>query len=135
MDQDQYFIDVKGVILDQKGKILLLKKSTGKWDLPGGLMEHGESFHDTLQRECREEIGVNCKVLDSMPWFAWPTYQKESQAWFLYLCFRVELDSFNFKSSDECQDYAFFTPDNLNSTKTIDSIKPIEEWLKDMIGK
>jgi ADP-ribose pyrophosphatase YjhB (NUDIX family) len=47
----------------QKGQsILLVKKSRGPyrgmWDLPGGRPAHGETLFQTLQREVREETGV-----------------------------------------------------------------------------
>jgi 8-oxo-dGTP pyrophosphatase MutT (NUDIX family) len=56
-------IGVKGLIRNKEGKILLLKipawgGSPGYWDMPGGRMDPGETFEQTLRRELREEIGV-----------------------------------------------------------------------------
>ncbi len=52
-------------IVTKDGKILLVKKSrgpyTGKMDLPGGRLEHGETVKDALAREIREETGVEMK--------------------------------------------------------------------------
>jgi len=36
----------------------------GKWELPGGKVEPGESETIALQRECREELGVEIAVMD-----------------------------------------------------------------------
>lgn len=44
------------------GKLVLVRKArgpyTGLLDLPGGTPERGESTHETLQRELREETGI-----------------------------------------------------------------------------
>jgi len=47
-----------------RSKELLLIKSvdSGKWFLPGGLQELGESVFDTGEREVREELGINVKA-------------------------------------------------------------------------
>ncbi len=34
----------------------------GRWELPGGQVEHGESEVAALRRECREELGVSVQV-------------------------------------------------------------------------
>jgi len=49
-------------------RILLLKKSGGdrgeRFALPGGAQELGETLHQALDRECREEIGTTVKIVD-----------------------------------------------------------------------
>jgi mutator protein MutT len=51
-----------GLIIND-GKIALIRKSrgayTGKLDLPGGSIEHGEKVEETLVREINEELGAN----------------------------------------------------------------------------
>lgn len=60
-------LTVKGVILRDDGKILLLKRSKkslnpGKWDLPGGTLEKGETLKEALSREIEEETGLEVEV-------------------------------------------------------------------------
>jgi mutator protein MutT len=49
-------------VLVRENKILMIKKArgpyTGKFDLPGGKLEHGESLEEGLRREWQEETGV-----------------------------------------------------------------------------
>ena len=49
-------------IIIEDDKIALVKKAgggyKGKYDLPGGGMDHAETPIETLKRECMEEIGV-----------------------------------------------------------------------------
>ena len=49
-----------GVIIENaEGEILLQQRTdNGKWGLPGGAMEIGESYIDTAKREVFEEAGI-----------------------------------------------------------------------------
>jgi 8-oxo-dGTP diphosphatase len=64
MAGEQHFqIGVKGLIRNKKGEILMVRipewsGNPAHWDLPGGRMDPGESFLQTLKRELQEEIGV-----------------------------------------------------------------------------
>lgn len=60
-------IAVYGVCRDGDGRILLARASPaitlqGRWFLPGGGVDHGESPPDTLRREIREESGLTVTV-------------------------------------------------------------------------
>lgn len=62
MAEQLFQIGVKGLIRRKDGKILLLKipawgGNPGYWDMPGGRMDPGETFEQTLRRELAEEIG------------------------------------------------------------------------------
>jgi 8-oxo-dGTP diphosphatase len=48
------------VLLIQRGK----EPAYGKWSLPGGLVEVGETLKDAVQREVREEVGLDVTVKD-----------------------------------------------------------------------
>jgi 8-oxo-dGTP pyrophosphatase MutT (NUDIX family) len=63
MMEQLFQIGIKALIRNKDGKILLLKVpayggSPGYWDMPGGRMDPGETFEQTLRRELHEEIGV-----------------------------------------------------------------------------
>lgn len=55
-------VTVKAVI-PCGGKILLLRKANGRWDLPGGKRESGESVFDCLHREVAEETGIDVDII------------------------------------------------------------------------
>ena len=61
-------LSVKVVIRDASGRCLLLKRSLrskgnpGKWDLPGGKVDPGESFDQGLLREVTEETGLTISI-------------------------------------------------------------------------
>ncbi len=55
-------------IVEDKGKLLLLKRvddllEIGKWSLPGGFLDHGETAAEGVLRELKEEAGWQGKVI------------------------------------------------------------------------
>lgn len=61
----------RALIIDQNGRALVLKRAEnsssnpGKWELPGGKPEKGESFEDSLRREVLEETGFLITIQQS----------------------------------------------------------------------
>ncbi|NDE62928.1 MAG: NUDIX domain-containing protein [Chlamydiae bacterium] len=57
-------------LIEQDGKVLLVKKSRGPyegmWDLPGGRPIHGETILETLSREVLEETGIEILQANAM---------------------------------------------------------------------
>jgi ADP-ribose pyrophosphatase YjhB (NUDIX family) len=51
-------------VFNAKGEILLQKRHDGRWAIPGGFMELGESAEDTGRREVFEETGVKIGKLE-----------------------------------------------------------------------
>ncbi len=50
-------------IIDEQGRILLIQRAdNGKWAMPGGALEVGETPAAGVAREALEETGVPCKV-------------------------------------------------------------------------
>ena len=51
-----------GLVVNQRNEILLIQrgygKDKGKWSLPGGMRDKGETYRDTAVRETREETGI-----------------------------------------------------------------------------
>ena len=55
-----------GAIVLEKGELLLVKRdrepARGRWSLPGGRLEWGESLREGCAREVKEETGVEIEV-------------------------------------------------------------------------
>lgn len=52
-------VTLKAVILDDKGRVLVVKeRGRDWWDIPGGGIEHGETVRDALARELFEEVSL-----------------------------------------------------------------------------
>jgi ADP-ribose pyrophosphatase YjhB (NUDIX family) len=55
-----YSVSVAGVITDDHGQALLIqRRDNHSWEPPGGVLELGETIHDGLRREVREETGLD----------------------------------------------------------------------------
>jgi len=54
-----------GALIFRRGKILLVQRGKeplkGFWSLPGGVLEAGETLHEGVIREVREETGLEVK--------------------------------------------------------------------------
>ncbi len=47
------------IVLDGDGRVLLMRRTdNGRWGLPGGSLEPGESFEQAARRELAEETGL-----------------------------------------------------------------------------
>ena len=63
-------VGVGAILVDATGKLFLSrrgqssKNERGYWEFPGGAVEFGETLADALQREMREEYGIEIEVGD-----------------------------------------------------------------------
>lgn len=55
-----------GAVIIHNGKILLIKRGSepgkGKWSIPGGLVELGETIAETVVREAKEETNLDVEA-------------------------------------------------------------------------
>ncbi|MEV6564191.1 (deoxy)nucleoside triphosphate pyrophosphohydrolase [Streptomyces kronopolitis] len=72
---------VVGGAVCERGRLLAARRSAppalaGRWELPGGKVEDDETPERALERELREELGVEAAVVDRIPgeWVLRPGY-------------------------------------------------------------
>jgi mutator protein MutT len=57
-----------GAVVVKQGRVLLVRRGNepmkGRWSLPGGLLELGESLATGVVREVREETGLDVEVVE-----------------------------------------------------------------------
>jgi len=60
-----------GILLDAENRYLLGQRPEGKpyagyWEVPGGKVEKGETVFEALQRELREELGIDIESSEEL---------------------------------------------------------------------
>jgi ADP-ribose pyrophosphatase YjhB (NUDIX family) len=61
-----YFIEAAGGLIQKNNKYLFIKR-LGKWDLPKGKLDKGETIKEAAVRECEEECAVtDLKILTQL---------------------------------------------------------------------
>jgi 8-oxo-dGTP diphosphatase len=119
-----YRVTVKGACV-RDGKILLIKESgglSGRWELPGGGLDFGESTREGLEREIKEEAGLKLTRISKNPVYAW-TYKFSGNprnfGWYysLVLIYRIELENLDFTPSEECEAVGLFSKEELQDMK------------------
>lgn len=128
MKYDLFQVAVKGLVFDKEERLLLMKSQNGEWDLPGGRINYGENFVEALQRECLEEVGVECKVVDENPKFVFMG-RNTLGAWRINICFLIELNIAMFTISDENTEYNFFNKNELSEINISPHLNKLKELL------
>jgi 8-oxo-dGTP diphosphatase len=57
-----------GAVVLRQGRVLLVRRggppAAGRWSLPGGLVDVGETTVDAIRREVEEECGIKIRVVE-----------------------------------------------------------------------
>lgn len=114
---DTFRLSSHAVITNDRGQVLLLKANYGNfaWGLPGGALEPGETIHEALLRECKEELGleVNIQYLSGVYYHS----AFQSQA-FIFRCELVQpFPDTAICLSHEHSEFAFHNIDTLNEVQ------------------
>ena len=101
--------NVVGTLSFFEDKVLLCKRAIqpriGKWTLPAGYMENGESSLDGAIRETQEEAGASV-IVESDSLYTLFNLPKINQ---VYIFFRTQLANLNFSAGIESQEVALFS--------------------------
>jgi len=128
---------VGAVISDDKGRVLLLKRKMdgflgGRYELPGGTVEHGESLGDALVREVREETGLTVTaVVDPLSHFDFTSRRGIRMRRFGFL---VKAEGTPALNPDLHEDYAWVPIRYLSWLGVTDNARRVLEAHLDMRG-
>lgn len=120
---------MRGIVKNSNGEILLVKRhhksrtDPGKWELPGGKVEKGESFDDAIVREIKEETNLDCKVGDFAEAIQRDYTHKRSVQLVMYL----EDIKGEVKISNEHEEWMWAKLEDINSLDISYSLKKVLE--------
>lgn len=118
-----------GVLLRSDGYVLLADRPAGKpyagyWEFPGGKIEPGEEVPAALERELREELGVD--IGQSVPWV---TFEFDYPHALVELQFRVVRRWRGDPHAREGQQIGFFDPAGALPQPLLPAAVPTLRWL------
>jgi len=100
----RHSVSVAGVVIDDHGRALLVqRRDNHRWEPPGGVMELGETIHDGLRREVREETGLDVEPL------ALTGVYKNIPLGIIALVFRCKITGGHLVTSDETTAFRWAT--------------------------
>ena len=109
---------VTSVIRDDAGRILLVQHVEGRWQLPGGAVDPGERPAEAVQRECREEAGIEIEPVRILGVYGGPEfrvrYGNGDEAGWVVTVFEARIVAGEpAPSDDETQRVGWFSPEEI----------------------
>ncbi|BDT97719.1 MULTISPECIES: NUDIX hydrolase [Nocardia] len=123
-------VAVSALVQDDEGRILLIRRTdNGKYSIPGGGLEAGETVAQAVVREVREETGIDVMVTELIGIFSDPdhviAYDDGEVRQEFSICFRAHPISGTPRTSEESAAVEWVTPAELHDRDIHPSI-----WLR-----
>ncbi|MDD3386615.1 MAG: NUDIX domain-containing protein [Candidatus Pacebacteria bacterium] len=128
--KNKFGIALKAMIKNDKNEYLVLFKSDKEdinpkqIDIPGGRMEFGESFKDSLEREVKEELGIEVEINNHSS--VWNLIKDDFHL--VGITFNAKYIGGEIKLSFEHDNYSWLKKEDVFNSK-------YPEWLKDEFMK
>jgi len=110
MNQPLHSVSVAGVIVDDQGRALVIRRrDNGHWEPPGGVLELDETIADGLRREILEETGLDVEVGNLTGVY------KNMTRGIVALVFRCKVIGGHLTETDETRSFRWVTADEVRS--------------------
>lgn len=119
--EGQIRVGCSATIFDQNREKVLLTQRTdnGRWCLPGGGMESGESAAEACEREVWEETSLTVRVTRLIGVYSNPDqlviYPDGNKAFFVVMSFEAEIINGELGLSDETTAFGYFSLPEMDS--------------------
>lgn len=113
-------VAAKAVVIDDQGRVLVVREARtydegtkiGKYGLPGGRLNLGESYNDGLHREVKEETGLKVEALYPIYVGEWHPVIKDVPHQIIAIFTVCKAKSTDVKLSTEHDDFKWLDPKN-----------------------
>jgi len=129
---DKQFVATKALIVNND-KILLLRESSaygegtqeGRYDVPGGRVQPGERFDDSLRREIKEETRLDVQI--ERPFYVdeWRPRVREEEWQIIATFFVCTAQSQEVTLSEDHDEYVWVTPKEALLLNIIPNLKAV----------
>jgi 8-oxo-dGTP diphosphatase len=108
-----------GAVIVEKGRVLLIKRGKapllGKWSIPGGMLELGETLREGAEREALEETGLVVRAGDLLGVFdrIVPDETKRTLYHYVLVDFLCDRISGDVQSAGDAADARWYAPNEL----------------------
>jgi len=108
-------VDVRGVVLRDNAMLFVKERTDGRWSLPGGWADIGESPHENVEREVYEESGYQTRAVKLLAVYDRSRHPNVPPGpWEIYkLFFLCELTGGTATTSIEIDQVGFFHEDQI----------------------
>jgi len=122
---------VGALVFNAQGQLFLMRshKWRGRWVVPGGHIELGETMEQSLRREIREETNLEIRDIE---FICFQEFIHDERFWrrrhFIFFDYACRTDSTEVLLNDEAQDYVWVDLDRINEL-------PVEHYTAVAIGE
>lgn len=119
-------VDVRGFVLNESDEILMAKERIdGKWSIPGGWADVGDSPSEAVTKEIKEETGLNVEVVRLLAIYDKRCHPHPPQPFYLYkIMFLCKITGGDLKHGFDMQGAEFFPLDKLPELSTDRILEP-----------
>jgi len=129
-----------GAVVIEEGKVLLVKRKyppkKGKWAIPGGSVNLGESLQAAAEREVMEETGLIIEA--KKPIYTFDLIERDSKGDVVFHYVIVDLFaeyvSGDLHPADDVSDARWFNPDDIEGLDISDNTKKLLDKMGFLVG-
>jgi ADP-ribose pyrophosphatase YjhB (NUDIX family) len=121
-DRGKVWLAVAGLVINAQSEWLVVKKKygglKGKWSLPAGFVDEGETADEAVIREVKEETGLTCRVEQLLGVRTGVIKHEISDNMIMFLLQQSKPEERIVIQEDELFEAAFIHPDQLKDEQT-----------------
>jgi 8-oxo-dGTP diphosphatase len=118
-------VAVGAVVTDARGRVLLIQRgqapSAGRWTIPGGRVERGETLAQAVHRELLAETGLTARLGALVEVFEYI----DAHYHYVILDYRMSEPQGELRPGEDAVDARYFSLDEIAALPTTDGLLPV----------